>query len=221
MLLVLFILGCGGKPEVTATPTGTPGNELTEARPTPAVTLVSTVIPTRQKAGVTATPILAGVSSVLPQATGTPIILTLNPSNIILELPPTPTPTPTATATPLPPTPTPTPVVLVGTVDVQLTLPIAPNGVSGYIFDVIVGPQVALVGFKTNFSLANMAGNRISAVDLTGVVEAGAVNVTLGTITFAAVSPGAGHIQINVFQLDDDVGNNINARFDPGFIRVR
>ena len=224
----------------TATTIPTPAQAVIPAVtpvPTPVPTVIPTVTPVPTRATIpqlvveSFRTVVAATTevtvSVLPGATSTPIVLTLNPSNIILEIPPTPIPTPTveptatATATPVPPTPTPTPVLFVGTVDVHLTLPEAPLGVSGYIFDVVVGPHVTLVDFKTVFSLSERVGNRIAAADLAEIVGVGAVNVTLGTITFEAVSPGAGPIQINIFAFDDNDGDPINARFDLGFIEVR
>lgn len=239
--LVLFVLGCGGDPPSTPvptrTPTATPASTSTPtvtptvATPEPTVSAIQAIILARQQVVqilISPTPRPEGAPSVLQvQATSTPIVLSMNPSNIILELPPTPTPTPTTvptptpTLTPIPPTPTPTPVIFVGTVDVHLTLPVAPNGVAGYIFDVVVGPHVILSDFKTVFSLVDRVGNQIRAADIAEVVEPGAVNVTLATLTFEAVAPGAGPIQIDIIMFDDDDGFPINARFEPGFIEVR
>ena len=205
-VLLLAAVGCAGPIASTATPLPLTATSL----PVAASTLVGTP---------------------------TPIVIQIRPGNVTLQIVPTPTPTPTplptstptpiptsspapSTSTPAPPSPPPSPVFAIGTIDLDIVLPVAPNGLAGYDIDIIIGPEVVLRDAVSVFSLFRVNGNRISAVDLLDTVQPGAVDITLVTITLEAQQVGETFVEIGIQQIDDDNGDPINVSFAPGIIQV-
>ena len=108
-----------------------------------------------------------------------------------------------------PPMQIPPEIVFVEVCITDLQLSIAPDGLSGYIFEVMVpvtGTTTSDVQIDdTNFPLNGVAPVQavsIRGVDLNGNIQAGAVDTTLFTISPCIV-------KATVITLDDDLGNPI------------
>lgn len=113
------------------------------------------------------------------------------------------------------------------------TLPImlsdAPNGLAG--LDIVVtlsNPRVASIvgGELADFGLTSVERTsaseiRFRGVDIAGIVEAGAVNTTLATLTVLGDKNGSTDVSIDVFRLDDEDGNPIGPDVLPGTVSVK
>lgn len=118
------------------------------------------------------------------------------------------------------------------TVGESLSLPIvlsdAPAGFAGYdLIFTIVNPSVAtFVGADTppfgfvSKQLISDSEIRLGVVDLMGLVQEGATNVDLGTLTLQGVKKGSTDIQISVVRLEDEGGYPIDADVVPGKLSV-
>ena len=112
---------------------------------------------------------------------------------------------------------------------IPIILSEAPNGVSG--FDIIVSLSKASVGsiIEADFPGMGLAQYtqisssevRLKAVDLSGVVESGAINIVLANLTIQGVKKGTADIQISVSMLDDDSGYPITADIVNGVLTVK
>jgi len=84
----------------------------------------------------------------------------------------------------------------------------------------VTGPEVSLLGASSNLSLFSINGNQLATDDLNMLVEPGAIDAKLVTITLEAVQVGTTALEVVIVLLDDDVGDPINARIDLGTIVV-
>ena len=113
------------------------------------------------------------------------------------------------------------------------TLPIAlsdaPKGLAGLDIVVtlsnpgvasIVGAELAAFGL-TSVDRISAAEVRYRAVDLAGIVEAGAVYATLATLTVYGDKRGSTDVLINVIRLDDEDGNSIGPDVLTGTVSVK
>ena len=113
------------------------------------------------------------------------------------------------------------------------TLPIvlseAPDGLAGLdIVATLTDPRVAskvgaeLPGFGlTSVEQTSASEVRFRAVDIAGIVEAGAVDATLATLTMHGDKNGSTDVLIEVIRLDDEDGNPISPDVFPGTVRVK
>ncbi len=113
------------------------------------------------------------------------------------------------------------------------TLPIvlsdAPNGLAG--LDIVVtlsNPRVASIvgGELAEFGLRSVEQTssseiRFRAVDVAGILEAGAINATLATLTVYGDKNGSTDVLINVMRLDNEDGNSIGPDVLPGTVSVK
>jgi len=114
------------------------------------------------------------------------------------------------------------------TVDIVLTS--APNGLAGFYLELTaesVGAQIKSVGYPDRFGLtsepditANGTAVTLESADTDGVVEAGATNVTLATVTISGTATGDVTLSVEPRQLDDDNGSAIDPATQSGTITV-
>ena len=114
-------------------------------------------------------------------------------------------------------------------VSIPIVLSEAPDGVSG--FDIVVSLSNANVasivsaefpGFGlTQYTQISDIQVRLKAVDFAGVIESGATNVTLATLTLQALKKGSTDIQISVNIMDDDSGYPITVTPVDGTFSVK
>ena len=114
-------------------------------------------------------------------------------------------------------------------VSIPIVLSEAPGGVSG--FDIVVSlsnDNVASIvsaefpGFGLiQYTQISDSQVRLKAVDFAGVIESGAINATLVTLTLQAVKKGSTDIQISVNILDDDSGYPITVTLVDGTFSVK
>lgn len=113
------------------------------------------------------------------------------------------------------------------------TLPIvlshAPNGLAGLDIVVtlskpgvasIVGAELAAFGL-TSVDQVSATEVRFRAADLAGIVEAGAVETTLATLTVYGDKKGSTDVLTSVLRLDDEGGNPIGAAVLTGTVSVK
>lgn len=115
------------------------------------------------------------------------------------------------------------------TVSIPIVLSDAPTGVSG--FDITVtlsnggvarinGATLADYGLVQQESPSS-SRIRLRALDLNGLIEAGASGTTLFTLDVSAVKRGGTDINIQVSRLDDDGGNAIDTQIIAGSLSVK
>ena len=105
------------------------------------------------------------------------------------------------------------------TVAIPISLSEASNGVSGYAITVTLSnPGVASIEAVDlpDFGLTSIVQNSSSevviwAADLNSLIQSGAVNPTLSTLTMQTLKTGSTDILISVAVLDDDGGSAIGA----------
>ena len=113
------------------------------------------------------------------------------------------------------------------------TLPIvlsdAPNGLAGLDITVtlgktnvasIVGAELAAFGL-TSVDQISPTEIRFRAADLAGIVETGAVDTTLATLTVYGDKRGSTDVLIKVLRLDDEDGSPIGAAVLTGTVSVK
>ena len=115
------------------------------------------------------------------------------------------------------------------TVDVPLVLSEATSGLSG--FDLVVSisnPGVAKlvdVSFPafglTSHTIVSGSEVHLKAVDLTHIVEPGAVDITLATVVVEGLKKGSSEIDVRIVRLDDDDGFAIPAEIVAGSVSVK
>ncbi len=98
---------------------------------------------------------------------------------------------------------------------VDLILPVAPNGLNGYVFAVTVPPQVKLVGFESDLAISRLTDGAVIAIDIEDIVQAGAVDTVIGTLIFEAVEVGTGEVTIEAIDTADDLFGVMNLVFPP------
>jgi len=114
-------------------------------------------------------------------------------------------------------------------VSIPIVLSEAPDGVSG--FDIVVSLSNANVASivsaefpdfgLTQYTQISDSQVRLKAVDFAGVIESGATNVTLATLTLQGLKKGSTDIQISVNILDDDFGYPITVTPVDGTFSVK
>ena len=72
----------------------------------------------------------------------------------------------------------------------------------------------------TQYNQVSNSEAYLTAADLNGVIQGGASNVTLATLTLDALGGGTTDIQIIVVRLDDDEGNHVQVQTISGILRV-
>jgi hypothetical protein len=116
-----------------------------------------------------------------------------------------------------------------GTTTVDIVLTNAPDGLSGYYFDVTVDePDVAQIesaSYPDRFALtsdpeigANGASATLEAADLDGAVQSGSVDVTLITVTVSVLKPGEATLSVEPRQFDADDGTVFSPSTRPGVV---
>ena len=115
------------------------------------------------------------------------------------------------------------------TVTLPCVLSDAPTGLAGP--DIVVTLSKAgvasIVGAElAEFGLASVeqisaTEVRFRAADLAGIVEAGAVDSTLATLTVYGDKKGSTDVLINILRLDDEGGNPINPAVLTGTVSVK
>ncbi len=115
------------------------------------------------------------------------------------------------------------------TATLHIVLSEAPNGLAG--LDIVVtlsDPRVAsIVGAElaeyglTSVEQTSASEVRFRAVDIAGTVEAGAVDVTLATLTVHGDKNGSTDVLIDVIRLDDEDGNPIFPDVLSGAVGVK
>ena len=115
------------------------------------------------------------------------------------------------------------------TVTLPIVLSDAPNGLAGLDIVVtlskpgvasIIGAELAEFGL-TSVEQISATEVRFRAADLAGIVEAGAVNPTLATLTVYGDKRGSTDVLINILRLDDEGGNPINPAVLTGTVSVK
>ena len=84
----------------------------------------------------------------------------------------------------------------------------------------IVGAELAEFGISSVEQIS-ASEVRFRAVDIAGIVEPGAVNVTLATLTVQGDKRGSTDVLIKVYRLDDENGNPIDADVSTGKVSVK
>ncbi len=120
-------------------------------------------------------------------------------------------------------------VVLGQTAALPVVLSDAPNGLAG--MDIVVtmsNPSVASIvaGELPAFGLTSVeiispSEVRFRAVDVAGIVEAGAFDAALATLTVQADKNGSTDVLINILRLDDEGGSPIGPAVLTGAISVK
>ena len=104
-----------------------------------------------------------------------------------------------------------------------------PNGLAGLDFVVtlsnpgaasIVGAELAAFGL-TSVEQISASEVRFRAVDIAGIVQAGAVNAALAALTVQGNKNGSTEVMLNVTRLDDEDGNPIIADVLSGTVNVK
>ena len=98
---------------------------------------------------------------------------------------------------------------------VDLILPVAPDGLNGYVLAVTVPPQVTLVGFESDLGISQFTDGAVIAIDTEDIVQAGAVDTVIGTLVFEAVEVGTGEVTIEAVDTADDLFGVMNLVFPP------
>ena len=120
--------------------------------------------------------------------------------------------------------------VAVGTtVSVPVVLSDAPNGVSGFALVVTLGngnvasiTDVSIPGFGlVSYDLVSGKEVRLKVADLQGLIESGAANVTLATLSIQGLKKGGSDIQIQVVRIDDDEGYSMDVEVLSGSLNVK
>ncbi len=114
------------------------------------------------------------------------------------------------------------------TVPVSITLTSAPDGVAG--FELVVTLSNASVASITSVELPDFglarhelvssSEVRIIAVDIRRLVEQGASNAALATLTVQGLAPGTSTVSVRVDRLEDDAGEPLQPRLLPGVVTV-
>lgn len=114
------------------------------------------------------------------------------------------------------------------TVDIVLTS--APNGLAGFYLELTAEStevQIESASYPDRFGLtsepditSNGTAVTLEAADTDGVVEAGATNVTLATVTISGTAPGDVTLSVEPQQLDADNGSAIDPATQSGTITV-
>ena len=84
----------------------------------------------------------------------------------------------------------------------------------------IVGAELAEFGLASVEQIS-ATEVRFRAADLAGIVEAGAVDSTLATLTVYGDKKGSTDVLINILRLDDEGGNPINPAVLTGTVSVK
>ncbi len=115
------------------------------------------------------------------------------------------------------------------TATLPLVLSDAPNGLAG--MDIVVtlsNPSVASIvaGELPPFGLTSVEQTstseiRFRAVDVAGIVEAGAVKAILATLTVQGDKNGSTDVLINIIRLDDEGGSPISPDVLTGTVSVK
>ena len=102
-----------------------------------------------------------------------------------------------------------------------------PHGLAGYRIRVSTTDPLIAVAFQfltPDFGLTQATSTATSVsmavVDLNGLVEVGAVDVVLGTITFLGRNPGITSFTIEVLRMDDETGAPILTSTEVGLLTV-
>lgn len=114
------------------------------------------------------------------------------------------------------------------TLSLQIVLSDAPAGFAGYdLILTIANPNVAkFVGADlpafglVSKQLISDSEIRLGVVDLMGLVQEGATNVTLGTLTLKGLKKGSTDVHISVVRLEDEGGYPIDADVVSGNVSV-
>jgi hypothetical protein len=116
------------------------------------------------------------------------------------------------------------------TADYTMILDSAPDGLAGYNLNVVLSnPEIAeFAGITypswetlTNTTYPATGIARISGVDIGRMIQTGATQIILGTITIQGKSAGSTSISINAVRMDADGGNAINPSVSNGVLIVQ
>ena len=156
---------------------------------------------------VTVTPMPAATVTPMPAATVTPMpaaTVTPGPATTV-------TPMPAATVTPMPAaTVTPGPATTVTPMPAATVTP---------------GPAATVSVDFPNFGLMRQTLNsaaeiRVSAVDLSGLVQSGATSVLLATVHVLGVKAGTSDVSLQVIRMDDEDGFPMNPQPLSGAVNI-
>lgn len=114
------------------------------------------------------------------------------------------------------------------TTTVAITLSEATVGLAG--FDILVAlsdPAVANI-VRTDFPdfgltkqvLTSTAEIRLTAVDLSGLIQSGATSTLLATVHVVGVKAGASNVNLQVVRMDDENGFPMNPQTLPGTVNI-
>ncbi len=116
-----------------------------------------------------------------------------------------------------------------GTLAVDVVGDRFPNGLTGYQLSVTTAdPTIAipLIYQSPDFGLTNLDATstpgtlRFAMVDLNSLIEVGAVDALLGTVTFLGLSEGIVAIQLTVQRMSDEDGSPILTSVGTGLLTV-
>ncbi|WP_049935326.1 hypothetical protein [Haloplanus natans] len=118
-----------------------------------------------------------------------------------------------------------------GTTTVGIVLTSAPNGLSGYYFDLTVGSaetaRIESASYPDRFGLtsepeisADGTAATLEAADMEDAIKPGATDVTLATVTIAGATPGEVTLSVDPRQFDADDGSAFSPATQSGTVTV-